>query len=172
MTLNQALSAELKMEAANTRKIMERVPCERNDWKPHEKSMKLGNLANHICDLPGWVTMVISTSELDLAARDYKPVIPATTEELLAHHDKTLQTALDTLANTADDVMSQPWTLRRGDHIMFSMPKAVVIRSMALSHMYHHRGQLSVYLRLLDVPVPGMYGPSSDDVAAMMAAKA
>ena len=164
MSYNQGIIAELKMESANTRKILERVPLEKNDWKPHEKSMKLGNLANHVADLPGWVSMTMTTDGLDLATMDYKPVIPTTTEELTGKLDENVAKATAILENATDADFEQMWTLRRGDHVMFTLPKKVVLRSFALSHQIHHRGQLSVYLRLLGVPVPGMYGPSADEM--------
>jgi uncharacterized damage-inducible protein DinB len=163
MSYNQGLIAELKMESANTRKILERVPVDKNDWKPHEKSMKLGNLANHVADLPSWISMIMTTDELDLSKMDYKPVIPTSTAELTAKLDQQVNKAIAALESASDADFDKMWTLRRGDHIMFTMPKKAVLRSFALSHQIHHRGQLSVYLRLLDVPVPGMYGPSADD---------
>ena len=167
MAYNQNLIAELKMEAANTRKILERVPVDKNDWKPHEKSMKLGNLANHIAELPTWIPMIMTTDELDLATMDYKPVIPTTSAELTDKLDANINKAVAALESAADTDFEKMWTLRRGDKVMFTMPKKAVLRSFSFSHQVHHRGQLSVYLRLLDVPVPGMYGPSADDMAAM-----
>ena len=172
MSQNQALIAELKMEAATTRKILLCVPSEKNDWKPHENSMLLGRLASHIADLPGWITMVMNTAELDLATMDYKPFMAPSNEELASYFDGKVNEAFDVLEKSIDTDFEAMWTLRRGDHVMFSMPKKVVIRSMALSHLYHHRGQLSVYLRLLDIAIPGMYGPSFDEVQVMKAAAA
>jgi uncharacterized damage-inducible protein DinB len=172
MSQNQALIAELQMEAANTRKILNCVPTDKNDWKPHEKSMVLGRLTSHVADLPSWITMTIKTSELDLATMDYKPHISTTTEELVAYFDGKINEAVATLEKSTDEDLDAMWTLRRGDHVMFTLPKKVVIRSMAMSHQYHHRGQLTVYLRLLDVPFPGIYGPSADDMIAMKAAMA
>ncbi len=172
MPQNQALIAELKMEAANTRKMLLCVPSEKNDWKPHEHSMLMGRLASHVADLPGWITMTMNTAELDLATMDYKPYIAPSSEELAAYFDGKVNEAIEALEKSTDADFDSMWTLRRGDHVMFTMPKKVVLRSMAYSHMYHHRGQLSVYLRLLDIPVPGMYGPSHDDNLAMKAAAA
>jgi len=169
MSHNQSLIAELKMEAANTRKMLERVPTDNNDWKPHDKSMKIGNLANHVAELPGWIAMTMATDELDVSTMDYKPVISKSTEELLSKLDANVDKAVAALENATDADFDKMWTLRNGAHVIFSMPKKAVIRSMAYSHYYHHRGQLSVYLRLLDIHVPGMYGPSFDDMAAMAA---
>jgi uncharacterized damage-inducible protein DinB len=164
MSYNKGLIAELKMESASTRKILERVPVEKNDWKPHEKSMNLGRLAVHVAELPGWVTMILTADELDLSKMGYKPVMPASSEDLVTRLDEHVDKALAALENAKDEDFDKMWTLRNGAHEIFTLPKKVVIRSMAFSHQYHHRGQLSVYLRLLDVPIPGMYGPSADEV--------
>jgi len=169
MSHNKGLIAELKMEAAATRKMLEHVPTDKNDWKPHEKSMKLGNLAAHVADLPGWIVFTMNADELDLSKMDYKPNIATSTADLLANLDTKVDQAMAALEKASDEDFDKMWTLRNGEHVIFSMPKKVVIRSMALSHHYHHRGQLSVYLRLLDVHVPGMYGPSADEMAARTA---
>lgn len=157
---------ELDQEMANTRRMLERVPDDRLDYRPHEKSYTLLELASHIANLPNWATMTLESTELDLERPfDWQP--PTSTDELLAEFDRTsaeARTALD--AATAED-LTVPWTLRSGDHTIFTMPRAAVLRSFVLNHLIHHRAQLSVYLRLLDVPVPGMYGPSADDQAAM-----
>ena len=167
MSYNMGLIAELKMEAASTKKMLERVPVEKNDWKPHDKSMKMGRLATHVAELPGWIAMTMNTDELDLGAMDYKPVMATSTEDMISRLDENVNKALGALENAKDEDFDKMWTLRNGAHVIFTMPKKAVIRSMAFSHHYHHRGQLSVYLRLLDIPVPGMYGPSADDVRVM-----
>ena len=172
MSINQGFIAELKMEAAATKKILERVPTDKNDWKPHEKSMKIGNLANHVAELPGWIAFTMDSDELDLSTMNYKPVIPTSTEELLAKLDDNVNKAMTSLEGAKDEDFGKNWTLRNAAHVIFTMPKIAVLRSMAFSHHYHHRGQLSVYLRLLDIPVPGMYGPSYDDMNAPAAASA
>ncbi len=164
MSLNKSLIAELQNEAANTRKMLERVPVDKNDWKPHKKSMELGRLARHVADLPSWITVTLTTDELDFAKFEYKPHMAATNEELVSILDTMVQKATETLENASEEEFNKMWTLRNGDHVILTLPKKAVLRSFALSHMYHHRGQLSVYLRLLDVPVPGMYGPSADDM--------
>ncbi len=169
MSYNKGLIAELQMEAASTRKMLERVPLDKSDWKPHEKSMKLGRLAGHVAELPGWVAMTMTTDELDLSKMDYKPTMSTSTEELVGVLDTNVGKAMAALENAKDEDFDKMWTLRNGAHEIFTMPKKAVIRSMAYSHHYHHRGQLSVYLRLLDIPVPGMYGPSADDVRVMTA---
>lgn len=164
MTLNEALIAEIKVEAATTRKLLQRVPTEKNDWKPHEKSMSLGRLSAHVAELPNWITATLTTDELDLMKREYKPFIAPSADELVAFFDQKVEEAIATIQNTPAEEFGKTWTFRRGDHVIFTMPKPAVVRSFALSHMYHHRGQLSVYLRLLDVPIPGMYGPSADEM--------
>jgi uncharacterized damage-inducible protein DinB len=166
MSLNQSFIAELRMEAANTRKMLERVPVEKNDWKPHQKSMKLGRLATHVAELPTWISTTMTTDELDLSNMDYKSVMAATNDELTAKHDANIAKAIETLENATPDDFNKMWTLRNGEQVIFSMPKKVVLRSIAFNHMIHHRGQLSVFLRLLDIPVPGMYGPSADEMPA------
>ena len=168
MSLNRLLIAELQQEAANTRKMLERVPVSNNDWKPHDKSMKLGRLAMHVAELPGWITMIMATDELDFAKFDYKPTMPGTLEDLLAKHDESVEQAIAILESCIDQDFDKMWTMRNGDKVFFTLPKKVVLRSWAYSHLYHHRGQLSVYMRLLDIPVPGMYGPSADDVPSVV----
>ena len=163
MELNKQLIAELQMEAANTRKMLERIPLEKGDYKPHEKSMTLGRLATHVAELAGWVAFTMDQDGLDFSKMEYKPVIAQTTEELLAIHDENVAKATKSLENASPADFGNMWTLRNGETVHFSLPKAAVVRSFAFSHLYHHRGQLSVYLRLLDVPVPGMYGPTADD---------
>ncbi len=164
MSQKQALIAELQMEAANTRKILERVPVEKNDWKPHAKSMSLGRLASHVAEIPGWVTVTLETDELDFAKSEYKPVVAASTEELLDILDKNMAKAVKTLETIPDEEFDKMWTMRNGDQVFFTLPKKVVLRTFAYSHNFHHRAQLGVYLRLLDIPVPGMYGPTADEM--------
>ncbi len=170
MSINQSFIMELQHEAANTHRILERIPTDQNDWKPHGKSMKMGNLVAHITSLPTWMTMIMKTDELNLANMDYKPIIATSNTELAETFDKNVNEAVAALQAASDEDFGKMWTLRKGDHVILTMPKAAVLRSMAMSHLYHHRGQLTVYLRLLDVPVPGLYGPSADDMIAMAAA--
>ncbi len=142
---------------------------QRKCWKPHEKSMKLGRLASHVAELPGWIAMTMTTDELDLSKMDYKPVIASSTEELTGILDTNVDKAVGALEKATMEDFQKPWTLRNGDNVFFTMPRMGVIRSMAYSHHYHHRGQLSVYLRLLDIAVPGMYGPSADEMRPVAA---
>ena len=163
MNLNQPLLNELKHEATNTRKILESVPAEHLGWKPHPKSMTLGRLASHVAELSDWLTYTINADELDLASLDYTPTELTDTQTLFKIFDESLARGTAALQNASDETLMSNWTLRTGDHVMFTLPKIVVVRNMVLNHIVHHRGQLSVFLRLLDVPVPGMYGPSYDE---------
>jgi uncharacterized damage-inducible protein DinB len=158
-----ALAAEMEQEAAVTRKCLERVPADKFDWKPHPKSMEMGRLAVHVAEMFGWTAAAVLHPELDFAKMDYKPLEPATTDELLAFFDKTVGEALQILGTASDDIFVQDWTLRNGETVYFTMPKIAVMRSMVMNHIVHHRGQLSVYLRLNDIPVPAIYGPSADE---------
>ena len=167
MELNQAIIAEVKMEAANTRKMLQNVPLDKGDFKPHEKSMTLARLASHVAELPAWIESTMAHDELDFSKMEYKPVIPTTTEELLALHDKSVNQAIAARESAKNEDFGKMWTLRNGETVYFTMPKMAVLRGFALSHLYHHRGQLSVYLRLTGAMVPGMYGPSKDETEMM-----
>ena len=163
MALKDAFIAELKHESSLTKKILERVPLDEKEWKPHEKSMTLGRLATHIAQTPHWVTDIIHIDDFDFATRSFKPITAASQEELIKIFQETLNTAIADLSASSDEDLNKKWIVRVGEKIMYDTPKKVAIRGWAFSHMIHHRGQLSVYLRLLDVPVPGMYGPSADE---------
>ncbi|WP_210465859.1 MULTISPECIES: DinB family protein [Rufibacter] len=164
MELNQKLLRQFEHEAANTRKMLERVPEEHFDWRPHPKSMTLQRLASHIAELPGlFIASVLKSDELNLTPETYKRFAGTTHQELMAHFEENYQKAAKALNDTNVVEIGKTWTLRSGDRVIVSMPKQVVIRNLAMNHLIHHRGQLSVYLRLLDVPVPGMYGPTADE---------
>jgi uncharacterized damage-inducible protein DinB len=154
---------ELSHEAEVTRKCLERVPEDKFDWKPHEKSMPMGRLASHIAEMFGWTPATLQEPELDFSKFDYKPYDPPTTADLLEYFDKNVAEAIETLKNTADEVFMENWTMRNGEQIYFTLPKIAVMRSFVMNHIVHHRGQLSVYLRLNDIPVPSIYGPSADE---------
>jgi uncharacterized damage-inducible protein DinB len=162
MSLNQAYRAELEQELKTTRRLLERVPTDKFDWQPHAKSFTMGKLATHVAYLPSWTEITLNTSELDVSAPREQPK-PETTEALLALFDETGASALKALETAPESVWAETWTLRAGDHVIFSMPKTAVLRAFVLSHLIHHRGQLSVYLRLNDIPVPSIYGPSADE---------
>jgi uncharacterized damage-inducible protein DinB len=163
MSLKDSFVAELKIEGATTRKLLERVPDAELGWKPHEKSMTLGRLAGHITELVTMIGAVTSAKELDFAAGQYKPYVPANSAELTETFDKNIAEALKLLANQSDEQLNEPWRLRRAEQIFFEMPRKAALRSFAINHLIHHRGQLSVFLRLLNVPLPSIYGPSADE---------
>ena len=160
MALKDAFIAELKHESALTKKILERVPFDKKDWKPHEKSMTIGRLATHIAQTPHWVSDILHSPDFDFAGRSFPSNTAASLEELLYIFQEKLDPAIADLEKASDELMNQSWTVRVGDKVMYQLVKKVAIRGWAL---IHHRGQLSVYLRLLDIPVPGMYGPSADE---------
>jgi uncharacterized damage-inducible protein DinB len=158
----QQLVKEMEQEANTTRKMLSLIPDDKFDWKPHKKSMTIRQLATHIAELPGWVNMVLSTTELDFAKNPYEPQPINKTKELLAYFEKTLAEAKAQLSKAKEEDLLPDWTLRNGDQIYSVSSKAEVIR-MAYCQIVHHRAQLGVFLRLLDVPIPGSYGPSADD---------
>lgn len=158
-----AFIAELEHEAATARKCLERVPEEKFDWKPHEKSMTFGRLASHLGEMFGWTKPSLEKDVMDFATMDYKPFEPKTSKELLDHFDKNVAESIETLKNTGDETFMENWTMQKGEQVYFTMPKIAVIRSFVMNHIIHHRGQLSVYLRLNDISVPSIYGPSADE---------
>jgi uncharacterized damage-inducible protein DinB len=163
MSIIELLLKEMEQEAAITRKMLARVPADKFGWKPHEKSMAMDRLAVHIAELPGWVSMGLNTSELDFAAVPYEPTKVADTEELLAHFEKSYAEGSTALQKAAEADLERNWTMRNGDQIYSTMTKYEVIRH-AFAQTIHHRAQLGVYLRLLNIPIPGSYGPSADEM--------
>jgi uncharacterized damage-inducible protein DinB len=161
--LATAFLAELDNEAKVTRSCLERVPADKFDWKPHEKSMTFGRLATHVAEMFGWTQATLKQDVLDFAAFDYKPLEPKSNEELLAFFDDHIAKAKQVLSETSDETFLTDWTMRNGEQVYFTMPKVAVMRSFVMNHIVHHRGQLSVYLRLNDIPVPSLYGPSADE---------
>ena len=165
MKITEALLQELDMEMANTRKTLERVP-EKFDWKPHEKSMTMGRLAIHLAEIPQWAEMTVKHDEIDIAPPGQPPYQPPelkTTKEVLGMFDKNLATARAALKEMKDEDLGRPWTLKAGGKALMTMPKAAVLRGFVLNHNVHHRAQMGVYLRLNNIPVPSIYGPSADE---------
>ena len=165
MPIAQTLVPEFDHEMATTRTLLERVPEDAAAWKPHPKSMSMGELASHIADLPRFATVIVQKEELDFAtpaAADYKTTPFESTSRLVENFDRNIKAARAIIAGATDADLGIPWALRSGAHKIFSMPRAGVLRSFILSHVIHHRGQLSVYLRLRDVPLPSIYGPTAD----------
>ena len=165
MAIKDGMIMEFKHEMESTRKMLERVPFEQAAYKPHEKSRAMANEAMHIANVISWIPRIVTTSELDMSKPGAIPKVevPKNNAELLEMFDKNSADALKALEGASDEVMMTPWTFRNGEHVVFTLPKAAAIRNMGLNHHYHHRGQMSVYLRLAGVPVPGMYGPSADE---------
>lgn len=165
MAIKDGMIMEYKYEMANTRKMLERVPFEQAAYKPHEKSRAMANEAMHIANVIAWIPRIVNTPEFDFAKPGSLPKVelPKNTQELLAMFDKNYNEGLKALEGASDEALMTPWTFRNGEHIVFTLPRAAAIRNMGLNHHYHHRGQMSVYLRLANVPVPGMYGPSADE---------
>ncbi len=162
MTFIESFQKELERESLTTRKMLERVPTGKFDWKPHEKSMTLKQLATHVAEIPTWLNMVLTTSELDFASNSYQPADVPDAEGLVSFFEKSLADGKAALANANDEQLKDTWTMRSGEKIFASDPKDEVLRG-CFCQVVHHRAQLGVYLRLLEVPIPGSYGPSADD---------
>jgi len=164
MDWRELLLAEFDREMATTRKLLERVPMERADYAPHERSTRLGALATHVARLARNPGMVLSTDERNFATEDRSAFAPLETRDaLLATFDANVASSRAALAAAPEAKLEGTWTLRAGDRVIFSEPRALVHRFYSMNHLIHHRAQLSTYLRLLDVPIPGMYGPSADE---------
>jgi uncharacterized damage-inducible protein DinB len=159
MSLSEAFVAELDTEMPTTRRLLEIVPSDRGTWKPHPKSFALGHLAQLIARMPGWFTQMMNATELDLArAQGYSF---ERTDTLVAEFDRHVKEAREALSRARDEDFAVAWSLRAGDRVLMTMPRAAVVRQ-TINHLVHHRGQLTVYLRLLDVPLPSIYGPTAD----------
>ncbi len=165
MKLTDLFLAQLEREAATTRRVLERVPEGRDDWKPHEKSMPFGYLAQLVATMPSWIGMAITQDELDLnppGGGGYKPPATGTNAALLKAFDEAVEQGRAAIAKTTDEHLATPWKLLVGGNVVMENPRNVVIGD-TFTHLSHHRGQATVYLRLLGVPVPSIYGPSADD---------
>jgi uncharacterized damage-inducible protein DinB len=154
---------QLEEEAVTTRNMLSRVPTDKFGWKPHEKSMEIKRLATHVAELPTWIPMTLNTDELDFAKNEYKQEPIQNNEELMNYFEKCLTDGREALKSGKEVDLEKPWTLRNGEQIYSTSPKRDVIR-MSLSQIIHHRAQLGVYLRLLNIPIPGSYGPSADEM--------
>ena len=163
MSMGKNIKQELEYEARATRKYLERMPAEQFGWQPHAKSMSLGLLASHVAELPEWTGVLINQDEFVLDMENYQPWIASGPQELVEKFDACLKDACRLLEEVDDARMLAIWRMKVGEQIVLELPRIAVVRSMILSHLIHHRGQLSVYLRLLDIPVPATYGPSADE---------
>jgi len=162
MSVSQSFLQEFDNEAKTTRRVLERVPADKFSWKPHPKSMSLGELALHVAMTPGMICGWACEEESNLGT-GAKPPAAVSTDDILAAHDSSVAKMKETMGQLGDSGLMNGWKASAGGQTIFEMPKVALIRSIALNHWYHHRGQLSVYLRLLDVPVPAIYGPSADE---------
>jgi len=163
-TLTDRLLAELESEAAITRRVLERVPEGKGDWKPHEKSMPMGRLASLVANMPGWIAMMLTQDEFDIAAGP--PLAPVkTNQDLLAAFDANVARSKDALKKTNDAHLETKWRMLARGHVVSESSRYENLRTGVLNHLAHHRGQLTVYLRLNNVPVPSIYGPTADEAA-------
>lgn len=160
MSIGQSMIAEFDQEMTTTRRVLERVPSEKGSWKPHEKSFSIGHLAQLVARMPGWIPMTVNHPKLDLSQAN--PYSYETTDALLKDFDRNVREARDALSNVTDEQMHQPWALTMGDRTLMTLPRGAVLRQN-INHLVHHRAQLTVYLRLLDIPVPSVYGPTADE---------
>lgn len=167
MAIVEALLPEFDREMTVTRRLLERVPDGQFDWKPHERCMLLGRLAEHLADMPGWIVETITKDQSDANTgappEGHRP--PRTRDEVLALFDTNVKNGRAALAGRTDAELMAPWTLKIQGKVLFTMPKATALRSFVMNHLIHHRGQLSVYLRLQNISLPSMYGPSGDESA-------
>ena len=158
---------EFDQEMATTRRVLDRVPDDKLDWKPHPKSMSLGQLSSHVAQLPAWASNIFTADEFDFRPPGrpaFKSADCKSRQELLDLFDRSVATAREAIQGVREDSLETPWTLKAGDYTAFTGPRWRVWRGFGMNHMVHHRAQLSVYLRLLDVPLPGIYGPSADEM--------
>ena len=163
MSIAQKLLAELNYEASNTKKVLERLPDEHFDWKPHVKSYSLGQLAAHIANLPSWITIALSTDEFDLATGGFPRADDKNFNDVMSRFESKIKAAGEALETASDERLTAKWILKKGGVKMLELPRVGVIRSMVLNHTIHHRGEMIVYMRLLNLKVPGLYGPSADE---------
>jgi uncharacterized damage-inducible protein DinB len=163
--VRQLALGDFEQEIAQTRRVLERVPDDRFGFKPHPKSFSLGHLATHLANLPFWLISILSSDEFDLATvpPTNPDELPTARDAVLAKFDENVAAVRSALEAADDDALLRPWTLRKGEHVVMTIPRVAAIRTVGISHMVHHRGQMTVYFRLLDVPVPGLYGPSADE---------
>ena len=163
MRMIEPVEIEFRHEMASTRKVLGRTPEAHFAWKPHARSMSLDILAGHIAEIPGWVCEVFGTDEMVFDMATYGPFQPASSMELLSVFDANVSRAAEAMKGRSDALLAAPWRMTVGERVLFELPRIIVIRSMVLNHLIHHRGQLSVYLRLKDIPLPALYGPSADE---------
>jgi len=162
-SITAPLLAEFRQEAVTTRRVLDRVPETNLTWKPHAKSMTLGQLASHIATVPGSVARIVQQESFDVNQGNFVPPQPKDLKEVFAAFEQSLRDVDEILQKMTDDQARANWRLMRGDRELMTLPRMAFIRNVMMNHWYHHRGQLSVYLRFLDVPLPSIYGPSADE---------
>jgi uncharacterized damage-inducible protein DinB len=166
MAITDALLPEYDHEMGTTRRLLDRVPEAEFGWKPHQKSMSLGELAGHLANIPTWMGTVIASAEFDMSTADrgqLRPAAPASRAALLEQFDSKVAEARANLVGKTDAELLAPWTLKKDGEEVFTLPKVSALRSFVMNHSIHHRGQLSVYLRMQNVPLPSIYGPTADE---------
>jgi uncharacterized damage-inducible protein DinB len=163
MKLNETFIAELKHESAQTKKILERVPDELFNYKPHDKSMTMKALATHLAEIPTWIDATVTSDEIDFGKFEYKPPVINNNLELMELFEKSLNNGIEGLKKSDDSNLAGTWRGKNNGKVVFAMPRSQVIRGMVLSHIIHHRAQLGLYLRLNNIPLPPVYGPTADE---------
>jgi uncharacterized damage-inducible protein DinB len=163
MTISETLLPEFDQEMATLRKLVDRVPEDKFSWKPHEKSMSLGRLAGHVSEMPQFASFIINQEKFEITSGQAPPFNPATKAELMAGLDKNVAEARAVIAGASDEHLGKAWSFLFGGNVVMELPRAAALRTVVMNHIIHHRGQLSVFLRLLNVPVPSIYGPSADE---------
>jgi uncharacterized damage-inducible protein DinB len=163
MSIRDEMLMEFQDELSVTRKVLDRVPADKLAWRPHEKSMSLGQLAMHIATVPAGIVRITSTDFFDVLKGNFVPPLPKSTDEIHAALEQSARSVEDAFRETSDESARAPWHLMRGDQELQTRPRFRIWRSLMLNHWYHHRGQLTVYLRLLGIAVPSIYGPSADE---------
>lgn len=166
MSMSQAILPEFDHEMANTRKVLERIPEDKLDWKIHEKSNSIGWVGMHLAEIPGWADMSLNQDSLDVAppgGEPYRTPVPTSKQEILDRFDRNVVAARAAIEAASDEQFMKPWSLLKGGETVFTMPRASILRGFVLNHNVHHRAHLCVYLRVNDVPVPALYGPSADE---------
>jgi len=163
MAIAQALLPEFDYEMATTRKMLERFPADKVEWRPHETCMTLGRLAGHVSELAGWVVPTINQDKLVMDPASYHPAVVKSGAEAVRQFDETVKASRAAIAGASDETLMKPWTFEAGGKAIFTMPKVAVLRSFVMNHMIHHRGQLAAFYRIAGVPVPSIYGPSKDE---------
>ena len=163
MAMSQALLPEFDREMAVTRKMLERFPEDKVEWRPHDTCMTLGRLAGHVAELVGWTIPTMTQDKLEMDPSTYNPALVKSSAEAVKKFDETVKAAREAIASASDETFMKPWTFVAGGKTVFTMPKAAVLRGFVMNHMIHHRGQLAAFYRIAGVPVPSLYGPSKDE---------